>query len=287
MTTNDLYDYSPITERGGVEWPDGKKLAFYIGLNIEHFHVDQLAMGAIASTPPDPMTYGKRDYGNRVGIWRMMELFDEVGLRASAITNSEVCEHYPQIIEAGVARNWCWVGHGLNNSMMHTGYSEEEESEVLDTIVESFAAVVPNGPKGWLGPGLTETFNTPRLLRERGFTYLLDWCADDVPFHLNIPGMVSVPYSLSVNDISMFESTTFSASSYAEMVLDQFEVLLSEGGRVMALPIHPFVIAQPYRFKHFARAIREITSHPDVWVTTAEDIANHFIDTTPSPQTKG
>ena len=276
MTKNELYDYSPITERGGVEWPEGKKLAFYVGLNIEHFHVDKLAQGAIAQTAPDPISFGKRDYGNRVGIWRLIELFDEVGLRASAITNSEVCTYYPNIIEAGKARGWSWIGHGLTNSVMHTGYTEAEEIAVLDQIVSSFAALGVT-PRGWLGPGLTETFNTPRLLRERGFTYLLDWCVDDVPFELNIPGMLSVPYSLNVNDISMFESTTLTGSAYAEMVLDQFEVLLSEGGRVMALPIHPFVVAQPYRFKHFAKVIREITAHPDVWVTTSEDIADHFL----------
>lgn len=276
MAQNELYDYSPITERGGVAWPDGKKLAFYIGLNIEHFHVDRIMPNSIASAAPDPMYYGKRDYGNRVGIWRMIELFDEVGLRASAITNAEVCEYYPNIIEAGLERDWGWVGHGITNSVMHSGYTEAEEVPIVDEIVATFAK---HGiaPKGWLGPGLTETFNTPRLLAERGFTHLLDWCADDVPFATNVPGMLSVPYSLSVNDISLFESTSFPGSLYEEMVLDQFEVLLSEGGRVMALPIHPFVIGQPYRFKHFASAIRAITSHPDVWVTTSEDVADHFL----------
>lgn len=270
---HDLYDYSPRTEREPIAWPDGKKLAFYVGLNIEHFHVELPQPGAFGT--PDPMSHGLRDYGNRVGIWRLIELFDEVGLRASAITNSEVVPNYPQIIEAGLERDWSWIGHGLTNSILHSGYSEEEETVVLDQIMAHFASAGIQ-PKGWLGPALTETFNTPRLLQERGFEYLLDWNADDRPFHLNVPGMVEVPYSLTVNDISLFGGNGVAGSTYEEMVLDQFEVLLSEGGNVMALPIHPFVVGQPYRFKHFAKAIREITSHPDVWVTTSEDIATHF-----------
>ena len=277
MAENKLYDYSPITERPPIQWPGGKKLAFYIGLNIEHFRIDILDSGfRVADAPPDPLIYAQRDYGNRVGIWRMIELFDEVGLRGSAITNSEVCLHYPQIIEAGKQRDWCWIGHGLTNTLKHSGLSEEEEVKVLDTIIESFASVGVQ-PKGWLGPGLTETFNTPQLLKERGFTYDLDWICDDRPFDLNVPGLVSVPYTGNINDVGFFAAGV-TGSAYAEAVMDQFEVLLAEGGNVMSLPIHPFVVGQPYRFKSFARVIREICSHQDVWVTTSEDIANHYLD---------
>jgi allantoinase len=274
---NELYDYSPITERPPLAMPEGKKLAFYIGLNLEHFLVDKVAPGGITGgNAPDPMAFGLRDYGNRVGIWRMIDLFDEVGIRASAITNSDLCLHYPQIVEAAVARDWAWIAHGQNNSTMHTGMDETAERAFLADMMATFDAHLPERPRGWLGPGLTETFNTPKILREYGLTYLLDWCCDDRPFPLNIPGMVSVPYSLDVNDIAVFMGKTVTGSAFEEMVLDQFEVLLGEGGGVMALPLHPFVSGQPYRFKYLARVLRAICSHPDVWVTTATDIADAY-----------
>ena len=204
MSTNELYGYVPITEREPVPWPDGKRIAFYVGLNIEHFRVELPVAGSIAQCPPDPLSHGYRDYGNRVGIWRLIDLFDEVGLRPSAITSSEVCQHYPQIVEAGVARDWAWVAHGKTNSILHTGMEEEEEATFLDEMFAMYDAVLPARPKGWFGPGLTETFHTPRLLQERGLTYLLDWVADDRPFELNLPGMLSVPYNLDVNDYPFF-----------------------------------------------------------------------------------
>jgi allantoinase len=285
MSDNFLYDYSPITERPKVEWPEGKRVAFYCGLNIEHFRMGMPATSAsplTAGMSPDPMNHGWRDYGTRVGIWRMMELFDEVGLRASAITNSEVIEEYPQIIEAGIERDWAWLAHGKTNSTLHTGFSEEDETVFLDELFTMWHKVGLQ-PQGWLGPALTETYSTPKLLAERGIRYLLDWNADDRPFPLKVGGLIEVPYSMDVNDISVFVGHPTAPSVYEEMAMAQLEILLEEGGGVFALPVHPFVVGQPFRFKHFRNIIRAITSHPDVWVTTSEDIANHFLSTPAAP----
>ncbi|MDX6244580.1 MAG: hypothetical protein QOE76_2303 [Frankiales bacterium] len=279
---NELYDYWPITERPPLAMPPGKKLAFYVGLNLEHFRIDAVRPGGnTGGHAPDPMAYGIRDYGNRVGVWRMIELFDEVGMRPSVLTNSDVCKYYPQIIEAGIARDWVWLAHGQTNSVMQSGMDEQTERNFVAEMVRTFDHSLPTRPRGWLGPGLTETFNTPKILAEYGFTYLLDWCADDRPFPLNIPGMVSVPYNLDINDIDVFVGKTVTGSAYEEMCMDQFEVLLAESGGVMALPLHPFVTGQPYRFKYLARVIKAITSHPEVWVTTSDDIADAYIASTP------
>ncbi|MBO0691368.1 MAG: polysaccharide deacetylase family protein [Acidimicrobiaceae bacterium] len=281
---NELYTYSPIVERQPWLLPEGRKLAFYIGLNIEHFHVD-LPLGR--GTIPDPMNLGRRDYGSRVGIWRLVDLFDEVGIRASAITNSEVCTRYPQIVQAGIERNWAWIAHGQTNSILEVDMEAEQEEQFLARMIATLDGALPTRPKGWLGPGLSETFATPRLLHNLGFTYLLDWCCDDQPFPLTIPGMLSVPYSLDVNDISMWMNQTFSGAEYERIVLDQFEVLLDEAeakgsARVMALPLHTFVVGQPFRFKYLARVLREICSNPDVWVSTSDDIAAHYLATMPT-----
>ncbi len=172
---NKLYDYSPIVSRSKIAWPNGARLAFYIGLNIEHFEVDKPAtsiFGATAGFAPDPLNYGWRDYGVRVGIWRMIEALDKYGMRASVLLNADVCTHYPQIIEAGRKRNWAWLAHGKNNSTFQVGMNVEDERKYLKEVVNTIASATGQEIRGWLGPALTETFETPRLLKELGLTYL-------------------------------------------------------------------------------------------------------------------
>jgi peptidoglycan/xylan/chitin deacetylase (PgdA/CDA1 family) len=279
---NKLYDYSPITTRPKLTLPNGARVAFYIGLNIEHFEVDKPStsiFGGTATLVPDPLNYGWRDYSVRVGVWRMMEALDKVGMRASVLLNSDVCAHYPQIIDAGKERKWAWLAHGKNNSIFHTGLTVDDERKALKDMVDTIVKATGHQPKGWLGPALTETFETPRLLKELGLTYVLDWCADDQPFPLNVPGMMSVPYSIELNDITMFLGKSLSGEGFYQMVVDQFDRLYAEGeksGRVMALCLHPFIINQPFRQKYLERALDYIAGHSDVWLTTSDDIAAHY-----------
>lgn len=271
-----LYSYSPIKSRPPRNFPDGARLAFYIGLNIERFHDD---VPLDSDLVPDPMAHGWRD-GNRVGVWRLMDLFDDLGMRASGIINSEVCTAYPEIIEAGVARNWAWVAHGKTNSVFMQQVPADEEKQYLDEVFASLDATLPASPRGWLGPGLGETSATPQLLRDGGLTYLLDWCCDD-PFPLTIPGLWSVPYSIDVNDWVLFvNNPALPGPDYERIVLDQFEQLLEDSvsaGRVMALPLHTFITGQPGRAKYLKRVLKEITSRPEVWVCTSDDIADHYV----------
>jgi len=194
---NELYGYSPIVERAPIHWPGGARVAFYVGLNVEHFQLDGPSTSLIeatASLVPDALNYGWRDYGARVGIWRLMESLDRHGIRASALLNSDVCERYPQIIEAGRRRDWAWLAHGRTNSALHAGMTEAEERAVLADIVTTIETATGQRPHGWMGPALTETFRTPALLAELGLSYVLDWTNDDQPYRLNVPGMFSVPY---------------------------------------------------------------------------------------------
>jgi peptidoglycan/xylan/chitin deacetylase (PgdA/CDA1 family) len=276
---NTLYDYSPITERPSIEWPGGKRVAFYVGLNIEHFHLDQPSTSiwpGTADLVPDALNYGWRDYGVRVGIWRTAASLDRHGLRASVLLNSEVAQHYPQIIKAGVERDWAWLAHGRSNSFLHTGMSEEEERATLTTIVDTIEGATGSRPRGWMGPGLTETLNTPRLLAELGLGYVLDWTSDDQPYRLNVPGMLSVPYTVELNDLGIFTKGA-TGPEFLQMVKDQYEVLSAEGdGRVMALALHPFVTGQAFRAKYLDEAFAFLASRPDVWLTTSDEIAEHY-----------
>jgi peptidoglycan/xylan/chitin deacetylase (PgdA/CDA1 family) len=281
-----LYSYSPITERPPLRWPDGKLVAFYVGLNIEHFRID---LPATSQTPvtvglvPDPINHGWRDYGVRVGIWRCIDLLDRLGMRASVNLNSEVCDHYPQIIRAGVERDWAWLGHGKTNSILHTGMDREQERAFLSEMHATISEATGKRPKGWLGPVLTETFETPALLAELGCTYLLDWCNDDQPYPLNVPGMISVPYSVDVNDITLYLGRNLPGDEYVRMVVDALDQLIEDStpdsGRVMGLPIHPFIVNQPSRHRYLARALEEIAARDEVWITTSDDIADHYLAT--------
>jgi peptidoglycan/xylan/chitin deacetylase (PgdA/CDA1 family) len=156
----------------------------------------------------------------------------------------------------------------------------EQERTYLKDVVETISSATGQSIRGWLGPALTETFETPRLLRELGLTYLLDWCADDQPFPLNVRGMISVPYGIELNDISMFVSKSLSGEAFYQAVVDQFDQLYKESaqsGRVMALCLHPFVINVPFRHKYFEKAMDYITSHDGVWLTTSDEIAAHYV----------
>jgi allantoinase len=279
------YDYSPITDRPPLAWPEGKRVAFYVGLNVEHFHVDKPSTSLVEATSalvPDALNHGWRDYGSRVGIWRTIEALDRHHVPASVLLNSEVVSHYPQIIEAGRRRDWAWLAHGRTNSVLHTGLDRDRERTELLDIVETIEKGTGVRPRGWMGPALTETAHTPELLAELGLQYVLDWTNDDQPYRLNVPGMLSVPYSVELNDLGIFELKGFTGAEFLQMFVDHLDQLVADGataGRVMALALHPFVIGQPSRHAYLDRALEYAATHPEVWVTTSDDIADHFVRT--------
>ena len=261
-------------------------MAFYVEVNIEHFEPGMPGAGHLPpfSLPVDPINQSWRDYGNRVGIWRLMEALDELKLPVSAAINSSVCRHYPQIIDAGVQRSWSWIAHGITNSKYWVGMEPEEEARLLDEMVAEIAGATGRAPRGWIGPALTETPDTLRLLAERGFTYTLDWGADDQPFPLLVEGhrMISVPFSAEINDIVAFMVWHWTPEQFAKAVLDQFRRLHREAqvrpGAVMPLVLHPFLCGSAFRHEHIEAVMREIRSHDDVWFPTADEIASYYLE---------
>lgn len=283
---NKLYAHSPIIRRPRLQFPNGARVAFWIGLNIEHYEIDKPStsiFGGTAGLVPDPLNYGWRDYAPRVGLWRMMEILDKHGIRASVMLNSDVCKYYPEIIEEGNKRNWAWLAHGKNNSTLQAGMDIDQERAYLTDIVTTLKKSTGKQPRGWLGPALSETFNTPDLLEELGITYVCDWCNDDQPFKLNTKRgkMISVPYSIEVNDIPLFVGKSFSGEDFYQLLVDQFDVLYEEGkhtGRVMCVALHPFVTGLPFRSKYLDKALAYITSRRDVWLPTSDEIAEWYVN---------
>ncbi|MFB7875552.1 polysaccharide deacetylase family protein [Nocardia sp. NPDC056064] len=282
---NELYDYSPIIDRPAIAWPGGARVAFYVGLNVEHFVLGKPSTSinqGTAELVPDPLNHGWRDYGPRVGIWRMIEAFDRHGVRPSVLLNSDVAENYPQIIDAGVARDWAWLAHGKNNSTVQAEV-EARELAYLTEVVDTIETATGRRPRGWMGPALSETFRTPALLAELGLDYVLDWTGDDQPFWLNSPGMMSLPYTVELNDLGLFTAHSITGPDFVQIVKDQLDQLYADSehsGRVLSLALHPFVTGQAFRLKYLDQALEYVVDHPGVWNTTSDEIAAHFAATT-------
>jgi peptidoglycan/xylan/chitin deacetylase (PgdA/CDA1 family) len=283
---NTRYDYSPLIQRKPFKLPNEARLALWVGINIEYFDIGLTnfgGAGAMASAPPNVFDYAPRDYGNRIGIWRLMEVLDKYGIRGSVLLNSEVCTHYSIIIEEGKKRGWEFLGHGTTNSILLTGLGEAEEKEIITTTLDVIEKSVGQRPRGWLGPALQESFDTPDILAEHGVRYLCDWCCDDQPFPMKVKkgGLISVPYSLDLNDIPAFIGQKMSAQGFYEMIKDQFDTLYREGAdqaRVMCIALHPFLIGMPYRIGWLDKALQYITGHKDVWITTSGEIAGWYYE---------
>lgn len=283
-TEHDRFAYSPIVDRPPLRWPNGARVALWVIPNIEHFLFDRPSTSITAVTTqfvPDVLNYAWRDYGPRVGIWRMMEIMERYGVKGTVALNADVCVHYPRIIEEGNKLGWEWMGHGKNNSILHANKSEDEERAMIAGIVDTIKRGTGKAPRGWLGPALTETHNTLDLLAEAGIDYVADWVNDEQPYPIRVKGgtMTSIPYSVELNDIPAFLDGSQSAENFGRMIKDQFDVLYEDGaktGRVMSICLHPFLIGHPFRAKYFADALAHITSRREVWVTTGAEIIDWY-----------
>lgn len=282
---NTRFEYSPIIDREPLEWPDGARIALWVIPNIEHYAMDRPSTSihpATSTLAPDVLNYSWRDYAPRVGIWRMMETLDRHGIRGTVALNSDVCRFYPRIMEEALERDWEFMGHGIRNSSLTTGLEEDAEREMIETVLSTIEGATGRRPEGWLSPALTETFNTPDLLAEAGVRYLADWVNDDQPYPMKVRSgtLVSMPYSIEVNDIPIFLAQGKSGAEFEQIVRDQFDVLYREAertGKVMSICLHPFLISLPFRSLYLDRALDHIVSHDGVWLTTGGEISDHYI----------
>jgi allantoinase len=283
---NTRYEYSPINRRKPFALPRRARVAVWVAINVEYFDIAGQDFGGAGSfnvPPPNVFDYAARDYGNRIGIWRLMELLDQYDIKASLLLNSDLCGQYPIIIEEGKKRGWEFLGHGTSNSVLLGGKSEAEERQVISTSLEAIGRAVGETPLGWLGPALQETFRTPDILAEAGIKYLCDWCCDDQPFPMKVKTgtLISVPYSIDLNDIPAFVYHHITSEQFFQMIKDQFDTLYREGlsqARVMCIALHPFLIGQAYRIPWLDRAIQHIRSHEQVWFATGREIAGWYYE---------
>jgi peptidoglycan/xylan/chitin deacetylase (PgdA/CDA1 family) len=288
MNDNPYYDYSAIIQRPTLELPGGKKLAVVAGISFEHYTWGKPALSLAQFTAqlvPDALNYGWREYGPRVGAFRLMEIFDRFDQPVTALLNSEVVERHPAIIQEGLARNWSWVGHGANNSTWIVGLERDEERRQIEQITSDIEGATGRRPRGWLGPALTESPNTNEVLAELGYTYTLNWGIDDEPVRLKIAdgNFLALPYSTELNDLPFFTMHGQTGAEFAQALIDQFDQLLAEGEqrpRIMSYGLHPFLTGQPFRARHLVTALEHFAAHADdVWFATADEIAEWYLNT--------
>jgi allantoinase len=285
LPKHNRYDYSPIDERPDYDWPDGKRLAFCATTNIE-VYAYRKGTGwdpAKAGEPQNQRNYSWRDYGNRVGIWRLFDIFDQLGLPAAHNINSMLYEYYPQICERIHKRGDEVVGHGRTNSERGGGLWEEDEKRLIEEVTSTIAENAGAPPKGWMGPAASESLVTPDLLKEAGYKYIMDWPADDQPFWLRTRSgpILSVPYPAELNDSAAIIHRHNDMKDFADMIVAQFDEMIEQCVKqplVLTLSLHPFVVGVPFRVGLLRKALKHCTEHANrdrVWWTTPGAIADY------------
>lgn len=201
----------------------------------------------------------------------------------SATLNSMVCERYPRIVDEGMRRGWEWIGHGRHNAERLNGSCEELERQIIEESLDVVARYTGTRPRGWLGPGLGETDRTPDLLAERSIEYVCDWVADDIPFPIvtTSGALLAMPYSIELNDMELLLRQRMTGPDYRQRILDQFDQLAREAardhrGRVMAVPVHPFLVGQAHRISYLQDALRTLLVRPGAWFATGSEIADTY-----------
>jgi allantoinase len=282
-----LYDYWPYKDRPPIVWPGGKKLAFWIAPNIESYEFDPPKNTSRPGWPrpsPDVTGYSQRDWGNRVGHWRLMELMDKYGMRGSISLSTALIDHHPEIIEACVARNWEFFSHGIYNTRYSYNMDEAQERAIIEDSIRSIQSATGQRIRGYLAPALTHTERTLDLLAEYDFWYTCDLFQDDQPQPVKTKTgkLISMPYSLEVNDVITYGSLAMTPQRYADVLKRHFDQLLEESqhsGMVMCIPLHAYLVSQPHRLAPFAEALQYISENSDdVWITTAVEIAQVYRD---------
>jgi len=279
------YDDTFIFERKPFTWPGGKTLAVWIIPNVEVWQFDSPAGAAISPNTtnrvPDVINYAWRDYGIRVGLWRIADVLDSAGIRATVALNAMVCDVFPKAVEEMKRRGWEFMGHGITNSSTLANLPFSEEREVIQTTLRTIQRATGKRPRGWLGPGLTETFNTLDLLAEEEILYVGDWNSDDQPFAMKVKKgkLFAVPYGMDINDMSLINRLGYTGEQYLRALTDQFDTLYADSeknARVMGIPLHPFLTGQPWRTPYLKKAIAYFKQHERVWFATGSEIADAY-----------
>jgi allantoinase len=289
MLPTDRISYSAIVDRPPLKLPNNARMAVWVIVNVEEWDPKETMPRTVITPPaggapsPDIPNWCWHEYGNRVGFWRMLQVFDDFKIPGTLAINGSAIEAFPRIVQAAVERKWEFIGHGFTQRNMQKVPDERAD---IRKMREAVIKATGKPPRGWLGPGLTETWETPDLLKEEGYDYVADWVIDDQPVWLKTRGkpIVNIPYTQECNDVAMMLIQHHKASEYFERAIDQFEQIHADAegsARVMAIVIHPYIMGAPHRLKYFRKIFEVIRQKPDVLFWTGEQILDWFLEVGP------
>ncbi len=281
---SERFDYSPIVGRRPWKLPKGARIAVWTIVNVEDWDFEKAMARQVLSAPqgvatvPDVPNWAWHDYGMRVGFWRLLDALSRRKIRATTAINAHVCRSYRPVAQAMLDAGWEFMGHGVVQGAMHV---QPDQRQTIRSAMQILGEFTGKKPKGWLGPGLTETWDTLDLLAEEGIEYVADWVNDDQPYEIRTTSgaLVSLPYTLELNDIPMMVIQHHSAGEWLCRGRDQFDRLYAEGRRnprVMAMAVHPYISGVPHRIKYFEAVYDYIGTKKGVWFATGEEIYDWF-----------
>ena len=286
LKTHGRYDYSSLPNRAQYEWPNGTKFAVYVAMNIEAFSYGE-GKGAAIAPPEQAMShsiYSWRDYGNRIGFWRLMDMFDDLQIPVQHQLNTAIYDECPDIPERIRSRNDEFLGHGYTNSEEQGGLSEQKEKDLITECTATITKHEGKSPTGWMSPWLSNSETTMDLLQEAGYRYVMDWTMDDQPIWIKTRGgkILSMPYPVEANDNRGIVWYRYTSSEFTDMLIDNFDEMLEQTQRdghplVCPISLHPFVVGRPYRIRQLRRALEHILKYKDrIWLTRPGDICQHI-----------
>ena len=286
------YAWSPLPFRPVLRWPADARVALCVVVNLEHYDFE-LVPGSFtpASVPgnrgrgpsPDVAIYSLRDYGNRVGVFRVMKLLDKYKIPATVAIDATTAANFPYIVKECRDRGWEFAGHGHSVTQMITSrLAESEERQHIASALETVRQATGGAVTGWFGPEYGESVRTPALLAELGVKYVLDWPNDEQPYRMTVPDgeLVSIPTLLELDDVYAHWHRRVTIWRWQRMVQDAFDTLHADGaksGRLLTLSLHPWLIGQPHRIKSLDDALAHICGHSGVWPATGQQIAEWYL----------
>jgi allantoinase len=279
--------YSAIVDRPKLALPGGARLAVWTIVNVEDWDIERPMPRTVLPPPmgqpllPDLPNWAWHEYGMRVGFWRLLEVLRHFDITPTfALNGNKVCTSSPRIAEAALAEGWEFMGHGFVQVPMHR---LDDQRQAIRATIEAIRSFTGAAPRGWESPGLTETLETPDLLREEGILYVADWVLDDQPLAITTRAgpLVSIPYTLETNDITVHALQELPSDAFYRRGVDQFERLYQESAtitRVMAISLHPYITGVAHRIGHLERLYAHIRSRPGVLMWTGGQIYDWYLE---------
>jgi allantoinase len=285
MIEDTLYDRSPLPERQPLRWPNGARLAVVVMLCLEAVEWEPhggvappAARGAVYPRAFDSTVLSLHEYGNRVGIFRVLDVLDRLSIPGTAAVDALLAETRPTVVEECLVRKFAFAGRGESASRMVTELtSEDDERAAVERCLSAVADVTGARPTGWFATGYGESTRTLGLLADAGVRYVCDWPNDEQPYPIGPPPrrLVSLPAAVDLDDEVALRLRSIPVDRWAKMVTDAGATLLEDGresGRLLVLPLHPYVVGQPFRIRYLERALATLAGADGVWFATADDV---------------